>query len=143
MPEPLSILTGVVSLLKASYELGVELKKFCDVVATVRDKIDGLLKDVKRLSAVLESMRETFEGVTAEYGTGYVASHWRNIACALEDGSAIVSQLQRKLDNVNKAAKILDGPRKQIRLNNALEDIMHTDNTSCHTRMAFSYQCRP
>ena len=123
MPDPLSITTAVAGLLKASYEVGVELKKFKAGVTVVRTTIDRLIKDVEGLQLVLESMRDTFANVTAEFGTGNVASHWQNIAQALEDGNGILRQLQECVQEVNKTARLLDGPRKQLRLNLAADQI--------------------
>lgn len=52
-----------------------------------------------------------------------MASHWRNISQALEDGKGILGQLQERLLEVNKTTKFLDGPRKQLRLNFATDQI--------------------
>ncbi|KAK5682779.1 GTP-binding protein Rho1 [Elasticomyces elasticus] len=123
MPEPLSIATGVASLLKVTWTVGVELKAFRDGVKIVSAKLDGLVKDVEGLKSVLESMQVTFENITAVHGTGHIGSHWQNIAQALEDGGELVGQLRDELAKVNKTTTFLDGPRKQLRLNMATETI--------------------
>ncbi|KAK5739190.1 GTP-binding protein Rho1 [Elasticomyces elasticus] len=123
MPEPLSIATGVASLLKVTWTVGVELKAFRDGVKIVSAKLDGLVKDVEGLKSVLESMQVTFENITAVHGTGHIGSHWQNIAQALEDGGELVGQLREELAKVNKTTTFLDGPRKQLRLNMATETI--------------------
>ncbi|KAK5724046.1 cell division cycle-related protein [Elasticomyces elasticus] len=123
MPEPLSIATGVASLLKITWTVGVELKAFRDGVKVVSAKLDGLVKDVEGLRSVLESMQVTFENITAVHGTGHIGSHWQNIAQALEDGRELVGQLRDELAKVNKTTTFLDGPRKQFRLNMATETI--------------------
>ncbi|KAK3638315.1 GTP-binding protein Rho1 [Elasticomyces elasticus] len=123
MPEPLSIATGVASLLKVTWTVGVELKAFRDGVKVVSAKLDGLVKDVEGLKSVLESMQVTFESITAVHGTGHIGSHWQNIAQALEDGGELVGQLRDELAKVNKTTTFLDGPRKQLRLNMATETI--------------------
>ncbi|KAK4958854.1 hypothetical protein LTR10_003651 [Elasticomyces elasticus] len=123
MPEPLSIATGVASLLKVTWTVGVELKAFRDGVKVVNSKLDGLIQDVEGLEGVLKSMRETFEGITAIYGTGHVGSHWQNIARALERGIALVEQLRDEFKKIDKRTTFLDAPRKQFRLNMATDTI--------------------
>ncbi|EME85714.1 uncharacterized protein MYCFIDRAFT_171595 [Pseudocercospora fijiensis CIRAD86] len=102
-----------------------ELRSFHDGVSTIDSKLEGLLKVVDGLRLVLESVRDTFVTVTAEYGTGHVGSHWRNIARSLKDGQGVLGQLQEKLQSVNKTGKHLDAIRKQLRMNFATEQIAH------------------
>ena len=68
-------------------------------------------------------MRETFESITAEHGTGNVASHWTNIAQSIEDGKRIFGQLETEIRDINRTSTFLDAPRKQRRLNLAEEKI--------------------
>lgn len=123
MPDPLSIATAVIALLEATLTVGSELKKFHDGVLVVKSTIDGLLKDVEGLSIVLESMRDTFETVTAEFGSGNVATLWQSVARALEDGKEILGQLHERLQEINKDTRFMDGPRKYMRLNFATDQI--------------------
>ncbi|KAK4555584.1 hypothetical protein LTR86_007337 [Recurvomyces mirabilis] len=123
MPEPLGIVTGVTGLLKVTWTVGVELKAFRDGVKVVNTKLDGLIQDVEGLETVLKSMRETFENITAVYGTGHIGSHWQNIAQALIRGIALVEQLRDEFKKIDKRTAFLDAPRKQFRLNMATDTI--------------------
>lgn len=123
MADPLSITTGVVALLKATYSVGTELKQFCDGVGVVNSNLLDLKKDVEGLTSVLKSMRTTFENITAEEDTGHVGNHWQNIARALQDGTEILGQLHTCFEEVDKETKFLDRPRKQLRLNLAAKRI--------------------
>nr|POE87478.1 hypothetical protein CFP56_30067 [Quercus suber] len=124
MSDPLSIIAGVVGLLGTAYQVGAELKKFHDGVVIIESTIEGLLQDVAGLTNVLESMQETFENITAEFGTtGNVASHLRNVARSLADGKEILGQLEALLRGVNKPKRFLDGPRKRLRLNSATDQM--------------------
>ena len=123
MPEPLSIATGVAALLKVTLTVVTELQKFHEGVSGINRTIKDLEHDVEGLARVLESMRETFETITAEHGTGNVASHWRNVAQSIEDGKSVLRQLETQVSEINKTSKILDGPRKLRRLNFAEDKI--------------------
>jgi len=87
MCEPLSITTGVLSILNVCGTVGWELKKFHDSVKSVDETVDGLAQDVSSLAQVLESMKETLSHIeTLDSHTGYIGKHWRNLAQALDGG---------------------------------------------------------
>ena len=123
MLDPVTISTGVAALLKASYSIVFELKAFKDRAAGVQDKLDGLLQDVEALNLVLSSMRETFETIAVGSDTGHISDHWQNISRALENGNETLSQLRSCLEDINRSNKILDGPRKQLRLDFATDKL--------------------
>lgn len=117
MPDPLSIATAVAGLLQVTYKVLTGLWMFHEGVTVVNRTIENLEHDINGLARVLESMRDTFETITAEQGTGNVASHWKNVAQSIEDGNGILRQLESQVEEINKTTKFLDGPRKQLRLN--------------------------
>lgn len=118
MPEPLSIVASVAALLQATWAVSVALKKFQNNVSAVPQTIQDLQRDVAGFSHVLESMRESFATITAEEqtGTGHLASHWSNISRAIEDGKGVITQLTVELTAISQTRRLLDGPRKQLRL---------------------------
>jgi hypothetical protein len=74
MPDPLSITTGVLTLLQITVTVVNELKKLHDGASVVHQTISDLANNVDSLRIVLESMRDTFEGITALHGSGHIAS---------------------------------------------------------------------
>ena len=116
MLDPITITTSIGALLKAAYSIAVELKSFRDSITIVQEKLDGLLQDVEALASVLTSMRDTFEGITAGVGTDNIGKHWQDISRALENGKETLAQLHECLQEVNRTSKIMDAPRKQLRL---------------------------
>lgn len=123
MPEPLSITTGVLALLQVAWKVSTELKKFHNQVSIVDKSLADLTTDVDSLARVLESMRDTFAKITAEHGTGHVASHWSNVARSISDGKDILERLQVEVQKIGKTTKFMDGTRKQLRLNFAEDSI--------------------
>lgn len=121
MPDPLGIATAVVTLLKSSWTVGLELKKFRDGVSVIDKTLKTIGDDVESLSKVLASMQGTFETLTAEYGGGDLTAHWGNVVKAIEDGNGILGQLEDELQNIGKDTKLFDQSRKQLRLNLAEE----------------------
>ena len=117
MLEPLSIATGVVALLKSTWTVGAELKKFHDGVSTIDKTLHDIGHDVDGLASVLKSMRDTFETITAVNGTGDLAAHWTNVAKAIEHGNGIIRELGEELQKIGKTPRFLDSSRKQLRLN--------------------------
>jgi len=124
MCEPLSITTGVVTLLGVCLNVGVELKKFRNAAGEVRTTVTAMLTDVKMLRSVLETMEDTFEEFdTAPPLTGHIGTHWRNLNLSLGDASDSLTKLEKLLVDVNRDVKVLDAARKQIRLKAATEQI--------------------
>jgi hypothetical protein len=132
MPEPLSITTAVVGLLKTSWTVGVELKKFRSGVAVIDKTLNDLGEDVDALATVLSSMRDTFESITAEHGTGNLGSHWTNVAKAIENGNGILRELGEEIQQISKQVKFMDRNRKQLRLTLA-EDSLAGLRTRLHS----------
>jgi hypothetical protein len=126
MVEPLTITTGVLSLLGVCFNVGIELKRFRDGVAVVNTTVDGLLHDVSGLEQVLESMKGTFDQANNPHhsqATGHIGNHWKNLSRSLQDGQNTLIRLQELLEGVNKSVTLLDGPRRQLRFNSAAEQI--------------------
>ncbi|KAL6711067.1 hypothetical protein ACN47E_006942 [Coniothyrium glycines] len=126
MADPLSITASVLTLIQVSVQVSVLIKQFRDEVSVIDATLTGLLNDVDGFQRVLESMRETFEQddiKSSLQATGVSGSHFKNLARSLEDGANTLQQLQTLLDGVNKKTSILDGPRKQLRLKSAFEQI--------------------
>jgi hypothetical protein len=121
MLDPVTITTGICALLKATFDTVVLLKAFGEGVSIIKDKLIGLLHDVENLAEILNSMKSTFDEITPEAATGHIGTHWQNISRALENGLETLGQLQGCLQEINKTRKLLDGPRKQLRLKFAAE----------------------
>lgn len=117
MADPLSIAAGVLQLLQTTWTVAYELKKFHDNATVIGKTISDLKHDVEGLARVLESMRDTFESITAEHGSGHVGTLWTNVARSIEDGKGVLDQIQSQIREINKETKFLDEHRKQLRLN--------------------------
>ena len=123
MPDPLSIATGAFALLQVTVKVANELKKFHDGVTVVNTTIALLTADVESLTRVLESMRHVFEGITAEHGTGHIATLWDNVARSIEDGTDVLRRLNSLVQDISVETKFLDAQRKQLRLNRSEDRI--------------------
>lgn len=126
MSDPLSITASVLALITVSVKVTVLLKQFRDDVSGVDATLTGLLSDVSNLQQVLESMKETFDQDEIKLNlqtTGHAGNHWKNLARSLEDGGGTLRQLTTLLESVNKTTSFLDGPRKQLRLKSAIDQI--------------------
>ncbi|KAI9679729.1 MAG: hypothetical protein M1822_007335 [Bathelium mastoideum] len=116
MIDPITITTGIGALLTTTYSIVVELKAFGDGVAIVKDKLNGLLQDVEAFQLVLTSMTNTFSGIKQETDSGDVGKHWQNINWALQNGQETLDQLRGCLKDINTSSRLLDGAKKQLRL---------------------------
>jgi hypothetical protein len=125
MPDPLSIATGILALLNVTGTIANELKKFHEGANVVSKTIADLENDVASFSRVLESMRETFEHITAEGPgqTGHIGSLWNNVARSVQDSKDVLSELQKLILDISRDSTFLDEHRKQLRLNRAEEKI--------------------
>jgi len=126
MPEPLSITTGVLSILNVCVKVGYELRVFHNNTKIVDEAVGELGKDVESLKQTLEAVRETLEqtdGDSHTQQTGHLGSHWRNIQQALESGEMTLLKLETVLQQVNKEVSFLNAPRKQLRLQAASDRI--------------------
>ncbi|KAH7074445.1 hypothetical protein BKA63DRAFT_313970 [Paraphoma chrysanthemicola] len=124
--DPLSITAGVLTLLTVSVKVSVLLKQFRDEVDIVDATLSGLLGDIANFQQVLESMRDTFDQDEIKANiqvTGHAGGHWKNLARSVDDGTRTLQQLVVLLESINKTTSFLDGPRKQLRLKSAMEQI--------------------
>ena len=160
MPDPLSITTGVVALLEVTWNVSIQLKKFHDGVKIIDKTVEALQREVGSFSQVLESMRNTFADITAEFGTGYVASHWRDLAKAMEDTKGVLEQFSTEIQKIDRPTKLpMVDPMRQLRLNLSeeriagfrghlqshrgvlqisLQAIMFANQVACHKSTEFS-----
>lgn len=113
--DPLSITTGVLSLLGVCYTVGTELKKLYDDIDSVNETVAAILDDVKALTKVLDTMRASFDNSPRPM-TGHVGTHWENIYCSLKDGNEALGGLHEIIQEVSKETSILSEPRKHMRL---------------------------
>jgi tetratricopeptide (TPR) repeat protein len=132
MLEPLGVTSAIVELLKTSWAIGIELKKFRSGVAVIDKTLNDLGEEVDALATVLSSMRDTFESITAEHGTGILGAHWSNVAKAIENGNGILRELEEETELIGKQVKLLDQSRKQLRLTLA-EDTLAGIRTRLHS----------
>lgn len=124
--DPLSITTSVIALLTFSVQVSCLLKQFCDEVDVVDTSLTGLIADVASFNQVLVSMRDTFdqdEIKASIHVTGHAGNHWKNLARSLDDGTKTLQRLAALLEGINKTTSFLDGPRKQLRFKNAIDQI--------------------
>jgi hypothetical protein len=127
MAEPLSIITGIASLLGASVKAGTQLQTLANGISIVNVKIIGFLSDIEGFSLVLKVLQETLDRDqvrTSLQETGYIGNHWSSLAKSIEDCSETISQLQETLQKVNKSVGFLDSTRKYFRLQAATEEIL-------------------
>lgn len=125
--DPLSITAGTLSLLGVCAKVGWGLKTFRDGAALADTRVTSLLTDVESFTNVLQLMKDTFEQKTVQSSlqeTGHIGSHWRNLAASIRDGSKTLEQLEQLLEKVNKSVRVLDGPRKHLRLLEATDEIV-------------------
>ena len=123
--DPLSISTGVASLLGCCITVGMSLRKFLSEAAAVKTTIMAMLADLRALRSVLESMETTFEEMNSDKPeTGHIGAHWTNLFQSLEDGQQSLVGLQMVLEGVNKDVKFLDSARKQIRVKTVADKIV-------------------
>jgi len=126
MGDPLSVAASVVALLTISVKITCSLHKFRDEVSGVDATLTGLINDVTSFQHVLESMKDTFDQDDVKsnlQATGHVGAHYKNLAISLEDSFASLQDLLTLLEGVNKTTNFLDGPRKQFRYKNAIDQI--------------------
>lgn len=126
MADPLSITASVLTIIKVTGEVTFILKQFCDDASLVESTLSGLLNDVTGFQQVLKSMHETFirDDISSSFeATGHIGNHWKNLARALKSGTETLERLSILLDSINTTKSFLDGPRKQLRLKTAIDQI--------------------
>jgi archaellum component FlaC len=124
--DPLSITTGVFSLLAACVKTGMILNDFYDSAAIADTKVKALLTEVESFTQVLRLMKDTLEQEniqTSFQATGHIGNHFSNLATSIQDGQETLLQLQEEIKKVNKSVSLLDGARKHLRLRSASDEI--------------------
>jgi hypothetical protein len=80
--DPLSVATGVFSLLAVCIRTGTILKDFYDNAAIADTKVKGLLTEVESFTQVLRLMKDTLEqeNIKASFqATGHIGNHLNNL----------------------------------------------------------------
>ena len=122
--DPLSITTGVLSVLGVCLKVSVELKKFRDAANEGKATATAMLVDLSALRRVLQSMEEIFDQLDVEaIATGCIGTHWQNLLTSLRDGHDALEQFETLLQNCNKEVVVLDRARRAIRLKEAADSI--------------------
>jgi RNA binding exosome subunit len=124
--DPLSITTGVLSLLAACVRTGMILKDFYDSAAIADTKVKSLLTEVESFTQVLCLIKETLgqENIQTSFqATGHIGNHLNNLATSIRDGQETLLQLQETIERVNKSVGLLDSARKHLRLRSAADEI--------------------
>ncbi|KAH7123048.1 hypothetical protein EDB81DRAFT_226028 [Dactylonectria macrodidyma] len=116
--DPLSITTGVLSLLGVCWTVGTGLKTLYDDIGSVGVTVAGIASDVDALTRVLTTMRATFDNVSRPT-TGHVGTHWDNIDCSLKDGKKALEGLRDVVQEAIRDTSVLSGTRKHMRLKSA------------------------
>jgi hypothetical protein len=104
--DPLSVTTGVFSLLAVCIRTGTILKDFYDNAAIADTKVKGLLTEVESFTQVLQLMKDTLEqeNIKASFqATGHIGNHLNNLGI--------------------KSVGLLDCARKHLRLRSAADEI--------------------
>jgi Fungal N-terminal domain of STAND proteins len=124
--DPLSITTGVFSLLATCVKTGMILNDFYDSAAIADTKVKALLTELESFTQVLRLMKDTLEQEniqTSFQATGHIGNHFSNLATSIQDGQETLLQLQEEIKKVNKSVSLLDGARKYLRLRSASDEI--------------------
>lgn len=142
MPEPLSIITGVLTLIHVTGTVSNELWKLREGAAVIHGTIKDLQNDVTSFRRVLESMRDVFERITAESTTGHIGSLWKGVAQSLVDAQDNLQHLKDLVTEFNRETKFLDEYRKQLRLNRTEEKLARNrvHIQSCRDTLQLSLQ---
>jgi hypothetical protein len=143
--DPLTITTGVVSLLKLCGTVGFSLKELHDGAQLAGPKADALVSEVQAFTRVLELMRSTLEDEkvqTAFQSTGHIGNHWRSISACLDDGQHTLRRLKAKVGKASKNVTVLDATRKHFRLKFAADEIAVFQQSirTCRDTMQLSIQ---
>ncbi|KAI2483618.1 hypothetical protein Ptr902_05935 [Pyrenophora tritici-repentis] len=120
--DGVSFAASVIAIIHVTVELAVLIKEVADGVSVVEATLADLLSDVDSFQRVLESLKETMENseINADpHTTGYVGSHWRNLARSLDDGAGALQKLHILLDGINKTTSVFGAARKQFKLKSA------------------------
>jgi hypothetical protein len=126
MVEPLSITTGVVSLLSVCVKVGIDLKELYDGAAIADAVVKALLLEVDGFTKTLQIMKETLQQPavqTSVHSTGHMGNHWSDISRSIQDGQNTLGDLLKTLQKVDKTVSVLDSTRKHFRMKGATPEI--------------------
>lgn len=117
MPDPFSITTGVVGLLRACASVGWHLKEFQSAAKVVDKTVEGLVTDLDRLCKVLNALQETARIIRGSdfQETGHIGTLWRELGASMAVGKEILEDFQTLLGEVGKRTGVLNKPRMQLR----------------------------
>ena len=124
--DPVSITTGVLALLQVCITTGRALKAFYDGGSLADTKVRGLITDVESFTQVLRLMKDTLEQENVRSSleaTGHIGNHWKSLSTTIQDSQQMLTQLHQTIDKVNKSVSLLDGPRRNLRLKAAADEI--------------------
>jgi chromosome segregation ATPase len=143
--DPLSIVGGVVGLLKACGVVSLSLKELYEGAQAADAKAQALKDEIGELTLALELIRSTMEDrkmQLAFQSTGHIGNHWRSIVVCLEDGQKSLAKLQTVVNDASKTVKHLDKTRKHLRLQSAADEIAtyHQRVRTCRETLQLSIQ---
>lgn len=124
--DPLSITTGVASLVATCVKVGLGLKQLRDGSQLAEAKLKGLLAEVECFTKLLQHMSETIKRIDVQselQETGHVGNHWKSISVCINDGMELLERLQKVVHSVGKSSRLLDGVRKHLRLQSASDEV--------------------
>ncbi|KAK5991223.1 GTP-binding protein rhoA [Cladobotryum mycophilum] len=121
--DPLSITTGVVTLLGVCLKVGVELKRLRMGAKEVNTTVTAMLTDVNSLRTVLIAIEESFEELdtAGPPTTGHIGVHLVHIRRSLTDGGKSLGKVEKLLTEVNREVGFLDSTRRHLRLKDAAD----------------------
>ncbi|OQO04172.1 hypothetical protein B0A48_10782 [Cryoendolithus antarcticus] len=117
MPEPLSIATGVLTVLGVCTKVGWQLNQFQGAAKVVDTTVEALKADIDGIVKVLQALEETIRltRASAFEETGHIGTHWRNLSTSIADGKDVLDNLLSLLERVAKKTTLLNRPRMQLR----------------------------
>ena len=124
--DPLSIIAGVTALLTASVKVGLALNDFYDGTSLVDVKVKGVLTEVDGFSQVLKLVKSSLEEKEIQsslHSTGHIGEHWDSLSMSIRDGLETVKHLQVTVEKANKSVRLLDAPRRHLRMRGAADEI--------------------
>lgn len=126
MADPLIITTGVVALFTYCGKWIIEIKLFSQGTDAVNATINGLLSDIGGFKKVVQALDDTLSQPKyqpVKNATGYLGSHWKNVARRIDGGGKTVAQFYTLLRSINCKKSVLSDSRKYLRLKSSSEHI--------------------
>nr|OQO23764.1 hypothetical protein B0A51_10146 [Rachicladosporium sp. CCFEE 5018] len=117
MSDPLSITTGVLTVLGVCTKVGWQLNQFQGAAKVVDTTVETLKADIDGIVKVLQALEETIRVTRASAfeETGHIGTHWRNLSTSIADGKDVLDNLHSLLERVAKKTTLLNRPRMQLR----------------------------